>query len=33
MEFNGHRDPYPRWFPMFLMGLCVTGVIAYQVLV
>ena len=30
MSFNGHKDPFPKWFPMFLVGVSVAGVLTYQ---
>jgi hypothetical protein len=32
MEFNGHRDPFPAWFPVTLLMVGLAGFAVYQFL-
>jgi hypothetical protein len=32
MSFNGNRDPFPKSFPLILIGIVVVGFIAYQLM-
>jgi hypothetical protein len=32
MEYESDREPFPRWFPMFLVGMGITSLVIAQVL-